>query len=354
MDDPVPGYVCDGSCSSVLNRNFRNHRFYRKSTLMHHMKLYHKAQISDPTNNNTAKADTVGDSMEIDFSNPFGECLDDNDNVPDPFLDNAGDCTPPNEVTEQKFIKAHLNEYLQMVKVNGFFPAVSCLVCRAAFSCEHTGSQQAILGQIPAAWIRLFWNIAVLVTGMSKSSQLVLSEVITFVLTFVPKGVQRFVPIPSSLPDFLSKIKNRTNTNSFHSILPIPHCDFNHDTEHSFSKITEIIPHAMLLPPVTSLTEIHPRYKSVVNSTLFKERRSKIAGLSSSKGVVVMAFVPLWSDGWDPSSSNKGNRYPVWTATGTIVFVEPGECDQPYLVVTQLLASGPGKADHNDFFEPLA
>ena len=81
--------------------------------------------------------------------------------------------------------------------------------------------------------------------------------------------------------------------------------------------MTEIVPHAMLLPPLLLVTYIHPWYKSVVNSSLFKENRSHIAelGSGSTDGISVMAFVPLWSDGWDPNSSNKGNRYPVWTAT---------------------------------------
>jgi hypothetical protein len=67
----------------------------------------------------------------------------------------------------------------------------------------------------------------------------------------------------------------------------------------------------------------------------------------------VLAYLIVWSDGWDPNRSNKGNRYPVWTATGTILFVELGENDEPYLVATELLATGPGKDSHNDFYEML-
>jgi hypothetical protein len=63
----------------------------------------------------------------------------------------------------------------------------------------------------------------------------------------------------------------------------------------------------------------------------------------------ILAYTTIWLDldGWDPNSANNGNRYPVWTATGTIIFVELGKKDIPCLVVTQLLASGPGKADHD-------
>ena len=77
--------------------------------------------------------------MDIDFSNPFGDCLDDDDNVPHPFYSDVFDYIPPTDLVEHKFINPHLNEYLHMVKLNGYFPAVSRLVCRAAFSCKHTG-----------------------------------------------------------------------------------------------------------------------------------------------------------------------------------------------------------------------
>ncbi len=164
------------------------------------MKQYHKAQVTDLIHSNKAREEIVSDSMEIDFSNPFGDCLDDDDNiVPNPFCSDVFDYIPPSDVVEQTFINSHLNEYLHMVRLNGYFPAVSRVVCRPAFSCKHTGLQLADLGQIPSAWVRLFLNIAVLVTGMSKSSQIVLLEIITFVLSFVPKVVQRFNPIPSSL-----------------------------------------------------------------------------------------------------------------------------------------------------------
>jgi hypothetical protein len=50
-----------------------------------------------------------------------------------------------------------------------------------------------------------------------------------------------------------------------------------------------------------------------------------------------------------------GNRFPVWTATGTMMFVELGKKYNPYLVVTRLLlASGSRKVDHAMFFELVA
>ena len=183
-------YVCDGTCSFVQKRYSENRRYSRKDTFIRHMKQHHKSQILDPTSIKAVREDNVSDSMEIDFQNLFGEFVDDIDHVPNHDSNYAFDYIPPTEVIKQKFINSHLNEYLQLVKLNCYFPAVSRLVCRAEFSCKHTGSQQADLGQIPAAWVRLFLNIAVLVTGMSKSSQMVLSEIITFVLTFVPKSVQ--------------------------------------------------------------------------------------------------------------------------------------------------------------------
>jgi hypothetical protein len=63
--------------------------------------------------------------------------------------------------------------------------------------------------------------------------------------------------------------------------------------------------------------------------------------------------VVIWSDGWDPNRSNKGNQYPVWTATATLIFVELGVMDKPYLVVTELLGTGPGKKSHERLFELL-
>ena len=163
-------YVCDGSCVVAQQRRLRNQRFGRKGNLLRHMKLYHPAQVLDIDNTNTARQENgsdSSDSMAIDFSNPFGDSFGDHDHA----VDQCFDDNPPIEVVEQKFINPHLNEYLELVKSNGYFPAVSRLVCRAAFSCKLTGKDQADSGRIPAAWIRLFLNIAVLVTARHEQKQ---------------------------------------------------------------------------------------------------------------------------------------------------------------------------------------
>ena len=316
------------------------------------MKKFHSHEMEQPVCfTATHRPTAVDEPMDC----PFNDYVDEDGRID--AADNQSDNAMSSriEVVEHTFENTHLDEYLLLVKSNGYYPAVCRLVCRAAFSCKDTGKRVADSGRIPTTWVLLFLNIALLVTGMSKTNQSTLSEILQFLLSFLPEAMLAILPIPCTLPGFLSKIKNRTNTNAFHSLLPIPYSHFNAETEHAFCKILEVVPQAMLLPPLESDKDVHPRYQSVVHSLQFKEQREKIRPLENETNEPkIMAYTTIWSDGWDPNSSNKGNRYPVWTATGTIVFVELGLNDTPYLVVTQLLASGPGKADHNEFFESMA
>lgn len=343
-------FACDGSCSAIQKRNYGQKRFVRKTNAVRHLKTFHAHALIDMGEPTLSTPNNLTDDlMETEIPEQQNDSIDIDDTH---ALSNI---LSYNEVVEQTFENYHLHEYLQLVKSNGYYPAVSRLVCRAAFSCKDTGKRMADSGRIPTAWVLLFLNIALIVTGMSTAKQATLAEILQFLLSFLPETMLAILPIPCTLPGFLSKIKNRTNSNSFHSLLPIPLSHFNADTEHACSNILEVVPQAMLLPNLNSNVEVHPRYRSVVNSVHFKEQRGKIIPLSMlSTELRVLAYVTVWSDGWDPNSSNKGNRYPVWTATGTIIFVELGQNDVPYLVVTQLLASGPGKADHNEFFESLA
>ena len=118
-------------------------------------------------------------------------------------------------------------------------------------------------------------------------------------------------------------------------------------------------PMVMFMPSSDmSDAHLHERYVSIIRSQSFIQKRQMVPQQfrdpkRSDNMPCILVYCIIWSDGWDPNRSNKGNRSPVWTATGTFVFVHLAESDLVYLVQTELLACGPGKSSHDVFFDSI-
>ena len=228
-------------------------------------------------------------------------------------------------------------------------------------ACNETVSQSFVI---------LYLNIDLLVSSNGEKENELFSEVLTSLFKIV-RELEHFLPrthilretceylysIPITPKSFLSQLKQPSHQHSLHSILPIPEVLHNKKTEMGMCSPLELIAMAMFLPPFQKISEHnHHRYQSLVKSESFLRKRMKVPieysfHTRADTTPSVLVYIVLWSDGWDPNRSNKGNRSPVWTATSTLVFIELGVKNKPYLVVTEPLAAGPGKSSHQELFE---
>ena len=255
------------------------------------------------------------------------------------------------------FESVSLEKHLRNCKIHGYYGAVSRLVCRAAYQ-----DKNAMEADVASPWLMAFLTIARIVLLTKEEVHELLAGLLCFLDSLirffaVKAGVYPDMPLPITQANFRSMITNQTNTNSLKSILPIPHIEYHENSEHSFSRPTELIAMMMFMPPIQSVKNgMCPRYSSTVSSQSFSEKRNRIPAyyLSDYKTIPsVLVYMTMWSDGWDPNQSTKSNRHPVWTATGTMVFVELGAQDNPYFANTVLMGVGPGKESHERFFEML-
>jgi hypothetical protein len=266
------------------------------------------------------------------------------------------DCPPTLGPDSYSFRSDTLKAHLKNTRETSFFGAVSRLVCRAAH-----GGEFRMKDSVPSQWINLFLSVAQLVLMLGLDGRETLSDILVFNKRLWNCTVGKLLrlpnmPIPTTTREFQSMILNGSNKNSLHSLLPIPHVDHLDQSEHAYCSLSELVATTMFLPPDSCVKRGVPeRYQSMMHSELYFEQRNRIprSYLQHADSVpCILAFVPVWSDGWDPNRSNKGNRYPVWTATATIILVQLSAAsgDKAYLAVTQLWAAGPGKASHDDFF----
>ena len=333
-------YECDRSC--CLSSRFPC-IYTTRGKLVRHLGQLHKAPPPQ------AAPVLVNTNTSVGIADPFPQITTQTTTIPHVRLYPS--------ITPHRFESESLNEHLHNCKTHGYYVAVSRLVCRAAYQ-EKTLHYE----KIPSAWLMVFLNIARIVLLTKDDVHDLLSSVISFLdrlVRFFAVPLKQYpdMPLPLSKSDFCSMITNPTNKNSIKAILPLPFIEHHEDSEHSFCRPTELIAMMMFMPPTKSVeTEVCDRYRSTVKSQSYFQNRNRIPHTyfdPSNTIPSILVYMTMWSDGWDPNQSSKSNRHPVWTATGTFIFVKVGDNDNPYFANTVLMGVGPGKDSHECFFEML-
>lgn len=239
--------------------------------------------------------------------------------------------------TNTSFQSQSLNDHLSNCYQHGYYQAVSRIIARSAYQTPNPPSES-----IYGPWLMVFLHIAKLVSMTRGQAHEIISSILSFVFNALKCVMQKAyprLPLPLTLGEFQSMVMNESNSNSLKSVLPIPYFFRNEETEHTILSPMELVPMTMFMPPQSSLLEgICDRYRSTVKSESFFERRNQIPRqyLEHAQSVpTILVYITLWSDGWDPNQSGKANRSPVWTSTGTMIFVELGVEDSPYLANIQ-------------------
>jgi hypothetical protein len=221
-------------------------------------------------------------------------------------------------------------------------------------------------GRIPHNFVMLYLKISVLVASQGAREKELFAFVLQSFVTLIHK-LSAFLPkdhpleekleyinhIPTNTRSFMLQLEQPSNQNSLLSLIPTPGVLHVQKIEHRFCSLTELVSMAMFLPPSEKRFEhLKHQYQSLILSTAYMERRQQVPVqyrthcATTNITPTVLVYVVIWSDGWDPNRSNKGNRYPVWTATATLVCVKLGQSDKPYMVISELLGTGPGKKSH--------
>jgi hypothetical protein len=372
-------YECDSTCKlggfRHLTRAQHPCRFSKRANLFRHIRKFHLQSQASPVDDTPDPFDVPDDldplepieqnepdeGLQIEWDEPSDpSLLVDSEFTRDPqtlitsptLVLDIGVPAP----TPQQFTSPSLNDHLRNCQTSDYYTATKRLVFRAAHQNKFPPEEK-----IGSPWLICFLYIARIVMLTTAEVHELLSTVLVFFngiakLFLVPRNLYPSMPLPLTPYHFQSMITNGSNSNSLKSILPVPHLEHNPETEHSYSSLTELVPMTMFMPPSSCVTKgVCDRYSSSTKSELFFSKRNMIPAeyLNNEDVPTVLVFVSLWSDGWDPSRLSKNNRHPVWTATGTMIFVEIGTPDKPYLANTVLMGVGPGKESHEEFFDML-
>ena len=292
------------------------------------------------------------------------QCLD----VPDPPREDGLEDEP----TRLK-VSASLMEYEDLLRDKnvGTFPrAAALLVLRSALqnrACHlfWTANQEA------AFFRRLCTHLksGMVASALSASDRELCGSVLSDLMEdlddddVVPSpddcsAPNRAVPVPTTAENMRRHHFNRTNSASTVRTLPLPEVVRIEGTKMGSVTIADGVCHAMLMPPQDhDMSAAHPRWGSLaVCSEVARAIDSFLPvpdHLDTTRSSV-LAFLNIWSDGWDPNRLSKSNRGSVWSLTASItLFRLVGAGPVPFSVVNQLLCCGDEKEDHDKCFRKL-
>jgi hypothetical protein len=233
--------------------------------------------------------------------------------------------------------------------------AISRLIYMA---CNQTndGRHSSCSDSVPHDWAVIFLSLSQLVVEIGPFRKQLLSDVVMGLVAKINFNESNWLPIPLCVASFRSKITNREKSSSLMSNMPIPQVRILDEAGHACCHIQELAAFSLMFPDMKAdRFQIHPRFHSLIRSKKFREFTGKMSTcdrLSPPSTPILVLFSVFWSDGWDPNQSNKRNRSPVHSSTVTFICVDMTD-STPYYIKTQLISSGPGKADHEVVFQSL-
>ena len=358
---------CCSACANTRPWSSRS-----KPTLRKHLRRKHP--FADPS--------VASKPQPLDVADPYQVAEDDNGCVSlevDDELDDVGaGLTRQNEahvVSEGVPGIAHLNsipslpattpiqEYSQQMAQSG------AVAASLRIAWKGTGKTNAVgdsAGNMVLDWVLEFLlvvlNLALVVPSLSENERWALAEIVRTFLKHTPKHIREKIEIPHTVNQFAKTHLKNSSSSSVRCSLPIPVSVRSETVELSWVSLSDAIAHALAMPPPPQERVDHTddRYARLVRSDAYKDikcRRSIPDGVDRGDDFGVVAFVVLWSDGWDPNRLSKANRGSVWALTASIIFVkapyDDSKPDTVFLVVTQLLSCGKEKENHGEYFDNL-
>jgi hypothetical protein len=287
----------------------------------------------------TTAEETNDDMVTILIPTTDGDEILEEDNVDLHYQPNPHSYQPVPETNQNRF--QH-----NLVDGNAVM-AASILVSQAALQTPNPSSTL-----LPLQNIMLFLYLGKLVLSSGLLQQSGLSKVLGIIYPFLEKHVKNWAPIPCTVSGFRSAFLNVSNKNSLVSILPIPMPEALEDG-HGYTPFRTILNHALMFNILDKQEVNDTKWKSIAKSVKFQEFLSNIQPKKDLTGPRQLAIgLIVWTDGWDPSTGCKSNRYPMHTGTITMLFVDVEKGDVVG-TATYPNIGGPGKIDHGPVFKML-
>ena len=242
-----------------------------------------------------------------------------------------------------------LQTFLTTSKREGMVMAIRHLVCGACFSTSRL--PLAVIQTILLQDTYIVLLMARLVFRIGSVHNALLSTLLSVFVIARPSPGSSALPI--TCLQLRRVITNRSSRLSLASALPTP-TPTEIRARHAFVDLEEVVGHALAMQPAYPV--VADKYQRLINTV---QGRQCICDAQAHFDQAPVSQIPqlvccltYWFDGWDPNSSmTKANKTPIWSRTVTVIFASLQ--GKVIFACTQLVASGPGKADHTKVVQCL-
>ena len=242
-----------------------------------------------------------------------------------------------------------LETFLAKSRNEGMVMAIRTLVCGACFRTRRL--PPAVIQSIPLKDTYFVLLLARIVFSIGTVHNALLSTLLSVFVISRPSTRPSALPITKA--QLSSVITNKSNQMSIAASLPTPR-PTEIGARHAFVDLVEVIGHALGMQPPN--TVVNDKYQRLVHSVQGQKCLQEAQAHYDESRVTslqrLVCCLTFWFDGWDPNSSmTKANKTPIWSGTATLIFTSLD--GQVMFATTQLVASGPGKADHTEVVQCL-
>lgn len=372
-----PTYACDGMCfmvhsiylkrlksqqvlTSKLSRTIYRLRCpYHSSAdrLKEHLKHFHTGIIHSTDSNTNTPNSYLDTPMTSDI---FHNLLNQgdyqssdqpmilNEELPNDIEDNYESATGNEQCLINQSPHLSLNEsmknYVESSVLVGTVQSTKILVCKSMFQkCSYSHR----IDHISMDNISIFLNISKLVFLNGREGHEALIMILQLFWKYLPVCDSNWLPLPYTHSMFQSNILNPSNQQSLLSMLPIPFTTRVDLKEHAYCSLKEVLGYSVFFYGQDNISFVKQTHHHMINSNHVQQYLQDISVYTNRGSINVLCLTVLWSDGYDPNRSTKGNRKGAWIATLTFVLYDILE-KQVYSVNTSLCAAGPGKGDDKE------
>ena len=324
-------YICDGSCQSKRNCVFTNTR-----QLHDHHRAKHNSNDNKRSRFSHLAVSTISAHQ---FHMPIAF-----DRKPKPLIEVK---KPPSSM-RFLFNNKAIDQFSDKIVHFGMTHAIGYLIKRAGYQISNEYELKVFSSLVNGCNMLVFLNISLLIQKCGTKNLSYLENVLFPLVDQLKSGLASWVPIPVSVASFSQMVTNLSNKNSLFSLLPtiVPKLFPN---ENACVSVVGLLAMQMLIPRHKMETVRQEKVKSFASLPWFRD-----LGQSTSRRepgcLHWKAFVIIWSDGWDPFLSTKGNRRPVWSLTTTMILADT-KVWKPRMCFTDLCAMGPGKTNHSEVID---
>lgn len=194
----------------------------------------------------------------------------------------------------------------------------------------------------------LIYNLS---KSMSNKDRKDFGELLSiFYPSFIKDHNTNWWPLPYTV-EGLQSLRNPSNKHSLRAMIPKPTI-IDITSKLSYIPMNALLSYLMITDHLANTKWTPYKWKLIVESREFQQgllqAKTSLQNVPPDVPLLFVAFL-IWSDGWDPKSNVKRNRYSMWTLSSTFIFYDMHACK---VIGTQTFptSNGEGKVDHSEVF----